>query len=156
MIKSRRDGVPRSVAQVFLSLLFRMEYPMWTAYGVSSAAYSNFIDFLLGVMQGAGHSGALWAIASSIMFDLMEHTPGATFHSPIKHRTIRRTGEAFVDDTTLWLLRMGLFLAAAATMMQETAQRWERLLFATGGALNLNKFFGMVSNEVLHLLARPK
>jgi hypothetical protein len=141
MIKSRHAGVPRPVAQVFLSLLFRMEYHVRTAYGVSSEAYSNFIDFLLGVMQGAGHSGALWAITSSIMFDLMEHTPGATFHSPLQQRSIRRTGEAFVDDTTLWLLRMGLFLAAATIMMQETAQRWERLLFATGGALNLAKCF---------------
>ena len=118
-----------------------MEYHVRTAYGVSSEAYSNFIDFLLGVMQGAGHSGALWAITSSIMFDLMEHTHGATFHSPIQQRTIRRTGEAFVDDTTLWLLRLGLFLAAAATMMQEMAQRWERLSYATGGALNLKKCF---------------
>jgi hypothetical protein len=98
MIKSRRAGVPRSAAQVFLSLLFRMEYYVRTAYGTSSTAYSNIIDFILGVMQGAGHSGALWALTSSIMFDLMEKTPGATFHSPVPHRSLRRTGEAFVDD----------------------------------------------------------
>lgn len=114
--------MPRPAAQVFLSLLFRMEHYVQTAYDISSKAYSNIIDLILGVMQGAGHSGALWAITSSIMFELMEDTPGAIFHSPFPHRLIRRTGEAFVDDTTLWLLRLGQFLVAAAAMMRETAQ----------------------------------
>jgi hypothetical protein len=89
MIKSRRTGMPRSAAKVFLLLLQRMEYHVRTAYGVSSKAYSNFIDLLLGVMQGAGHSGALWAITSSIMFELMDHTPGATFHSPFHRHGIQ-------------------------------------------------------------------
>lgn len=123
MIKSRRAGMPRNAARVFLLLLQRMEYRVRTAYGVSSEAYSNFVDLLLGVMQGAGHSGALWAITSSIMFNIMDHMPGATFHSPYPRRTIRRTGEAFVDDTTLWLLKLGLMLASATALMNETAQR---------------------------------
>jgi hypothetical protein len=141
MIKSRRAGVPRKATHVFLTLLLCIEYYVRTAYGVSSRAYSNLVDMILGIMQGAGHSGALWAITSSIMFEQMDSTPGAIFHSPSPHRTVRRTGEAFVDDTTLWLLRLGLLLTAATVLMQTTAQRWERLLYATGGALNLAKCY---------------
>jgi hypothetical protein len=75
------------------------------------------------------------------MFEQMDSTPGAIFHSPSPHRTVRHTGEAFVDDTTLWLLRLGLLLTAATVLMQTTAQRWERLLYAMGGALNLAKCY---------------
>jgi hypothetical protein len=60
MIKSRRAGVPRKATHVCLTLLLRMEYYVCTAYGVSSRAYSNLVDMILGIMQGAGHSGALW------------------------------------------------------------------------------------------------
>jgi hypothetical protein len=70
------------------------------------------------------------------MLDQMETTPGTTFHSPGPHKVSQRIGEAFIDDTTLWLLRLGWFLPLIVNMMQSMAQRWERLLYATGGALN--------------------
>jgi ABC-type spermidine/putrescine transport system permease subunit II len=54
---------------------------------------------------------------------------------------IKRTGEAFIDDTTLWLLKLGLYLPLIVTMMQSMAQRWEKLLYATGGALNRAKCY---------------
>ena len=141
MLKSRRAGMRREAAQVVLTLLSRMEYFVRTAYGVSAEAFSNLIDWILGVMQGGGHSGCLWALTSSIMFEQMEETPGAVFHSPHPLRSSSRTGEAFVDDTSLWLLRLGMILTMAITVMQTSAQRWERLLYATGGALNLAKCF---------------
>ena len=141
MIQSRRTGVSRQAAQVVLTLLHCMHYHIRTAYGISSTAFSNFIDWVLGIMQGAGHSCTLWALNSSIMFDQMDNTPGATFHSPRPTMFTQRTGEAFIDDASLWIMKLGLLLTMAITLMQHTAQRWERLLHATGGALNLNKCF---------------
>jgi hypothetical protein len=75
------------------------------------------------------------------MLDQMEDTPGATFHSPRPNKTIQRTGEAFIDDTTLWLAKLGLYLPIIITLMQSMAQRWEKLLYATGGALNRAKCY---------------
>jgi hypothetical protein len=57
------------------------------------------------------------------MFDKMETTPGTIFHSPCFQHSNQRTGKAFVDDTTLWLLKLGLLLLAAITLMQQTAQQ---------------------------------
>jgi hypothetical protein len=89
MIKSRRAGVPRKATHVFIALLLQMEYYVCTAYGVSSPAYSNLVHMILGIMQGARSSGALWAIKSSVIFDQMDSTPGAIFNSPftalVKH-----------------------------------------------------------------------
>jgi hypothetical protein len=110
MTKSQCVGVPRKATHVFLTLLLRIEYYVRMAYCVSSRAYSNLADMILGIMHGARHSGALWAITSGVMFDQMESTHGAIFHSPSPHCTVQRTGEAFVDDTTLWLQQIGLML----------------------------------------------
>ena len=49
--------------------------------------------------------------------------------------------EAFVDDSSLWLLKLGLALATVIELMQTAVQKWERLLYATGSALNHAKCF---------------
>jgi hypothetical protein len=74
----------------------------------------------------------------------MDETQGAEFHSPYyphRPRCQRRMGEAFVDDTALWILRMGLMFMMLTTLMQQSAQRWASLIHATGGTLNLLKCF---------------
>ena len=156
MIKSRRTGMSRPVTLVMLTLFEQMKYFVRTAYGVSTVAFTNLIDWIVGVMQGGGHSCCLWALTSSVMFDLMDNTPGATFHSPHPYRQCNRTGESFVDDATLWLLKLGLCLTLAITLMQTTAQRWERLLFATSGALTPRNVSGMASNGLSPRQANPR
>jgi hypothetical protein len=141
-IISRLVGMTKEAAQTFLHILFNMEYYVQTAYGVSSEGYLNLIKWLLGVMQGAGHSGGLWALTSSIMLEQMKTAAGAVFHSPYPMReSCWRHSEAFVDDTTLWTLRRGILFAKVIEMMRRTAQRCERLLYSTGGELNLLKRF---------------
>jgi hypothetical protein len=126
-IISRWAGMTREAAQTFLRALFNMEYNVWTAYGVASEGYSNLIKWLLGVMQGAGHSGGLWALTSSIMLEQMKTAAGAVFHSPYPmSESCGHHGEAFVDDTTLWALRRGILFAQAIEMMRQTAQQIQR------------------------------
>jgi hypothetical protein len=141
MIKCRRAGMPKPAARVVLMVLQRMEYYVRTAYGTSPQAFSNAIDWILSIIQGSGHSCPSWGLTSSVMLDQMEKTPGATFHSPQLHQVSQWIGEASIDDTTLWLLRLGWFLPLIVAMMQCMAQRWERLLYATGGALNRAKCY---------------
>jgi hypothetical protein len=81
-------------------------------------------------------------LTSSIMLDQMLKAFGAIFHSPYPHHvSCQRHGKAFVDDTSLWALQQGILFAFLIQMMRVTAQKWERLLYATGGALNLLKCF---------------
>jgi hypothetical protein len=125
-IISRWAGMTREAAQTFLRILFNMEYYVQTACGVAGKGCSNLIKWLLGVMQGTGHSGGLWALMSSIMLDRMETAVGAVFHSPYPHGVnCRHHGEAFVDDTTLWALQRGLLFLLLIQTMCATAQKWE-------------------------------
>jgi hypothetical protein len=141
MLKFRRAGMPPSATKVVRTVLQRMHYYVCTAYGISTEAFSNLVDYILGIIQGSGHAGAGWALTSSVMLDKMDNTTGATFHSPRPNQSCRRTGEAFVDDSTLWLLQMEMILATAIQLMRQSTQRWERLLYATGGALNRAKCY---------------
>jgi uncharacterized membrane protein len=74
------------------------------------------------------------------MLDQMKQAEGAEFHLPYPTiKNCRRNGKALVDDTALWTVQMGIFFLPLVNMMCMTAQRWERLIYATGGALNLLK-----------------
>ena len=87
--------------------------------------FSNLIDYILGLMQGTGVTGLGWAVTSSVMLEQMETTHGAHFHSPREKHKSTRTGEAFIDDSSLWLLKMGLTLCTVIQLMQSAAQKWE-------------------------------
>jgi hypothetical protein len=74
---------------------------------------------------------------------LPEQTPNITIMSVAKTNRISFVGEAFVDDTGLGTNNFtsennhkDLILN-----LQRLAQTWEKLLFSTGGALNLSKCF---------------
>lgn len=61
-------------------------------------------------MQGAGHLHALLALANSIIFEQMEDTPGVEFHALYPSQTAQHIGKAFVDDTSLLFLKLGVML----------------------------------------------
>ena len=82
MLKCRHAGTPRSAIKVVLNFLQRAKYHVRTTYGISVETFSNLIDYVLGLIQGTGHAGPGWALTSSVMFDQMETTHGAHFHSP--------------------------------------------------------------------------
>jgi hypothetical protein len=50
-------------------------------------------------------------------------------------------GEAFVDDARLGTNEDHDNSKKLVTILQTLAQRWEKLLYSTGGALNLSKCF---------------
>ena len=141
MIKCQWAGLNQNATNIVLQFLQKTYYHVWTAYGTSKETFSNFIDYILGLMQGTGVAGPGWAVTSSVILDQMDTTHGAHFHSPREEQMHIRTGEAFVDDSSLWLLKMGLSLCTIVQLMQSGAQKWERLLYATGSALNHVKCF---------------
>ena len=104
MVKCQHAGLPCPAAKVVLTFLQHTKYHVRTAYGISAKAVSNFIDYVLGLIQGTRHAGPRWAMTGSIMFNQMDKTHGAHFHSPCTNHMCSCTGEAFVDDSSLWLL----------------------------------------------------
>ena len=54
---------------------------------------------------------------------------------------MERNAKANVDDTALWKLSMTGTIHALVQSMNAMAQMWERLLWVSGGGLNLKKCY---------------
>ena len=112
---------------------------------MSKESNSNDIAILLGTMQGSTASPAIWLAVCNVILKALEgKAPGLVFTSADGSLRHHRTGEAFVDDTDLWVNAEALGDLEATeenitAAIQLTAQVWERLLTATGGALAHSK-----------------
>ena len=82
MIKCQQAGLNQNAANIVLQFLQNTYYHVRTAYGTSKETFSNFIDYILGLMQGTGVAGPGWAVMSSVILDQMDTTHGTHFHSP--------------------------------------------------------------------------
>jgi len=119
-----------------------------TLYGISKFGYANTPECLLfGPGQGSTIGPFLWLLCFLLIFSsLTSSSPKIVIHSVNSSLPITFFGEAFVDDTGL-----GTNDTTNTTLLTEDqalvsnlnslAQEWERLLFSTGGALNLQKCF---------------
>ena len=55
---------------------------------------------------------------------LRKRSPGITFQNPQGTLVCNRIGEAYVDDTELWLTMQDKDITQLASEMQEIAQHW--------------------------------
>ena len=103
-IALRRLGAKKNMVSTLLQTLQQMQYQVRTSLGLSTQAFSNNDDWVLGTLQGSGASPCLWtAITCVLLAALEKETPGITFFNPQGTSVHNRIGEAYVDDTELWL-----------------------------------------------------
>jgi Reverse transcriptase (RNA-dependent DNA polymerase) len=141
-IALRRLGAHKLAVDTLLKTLLQMKYQIRTALGLSEEAYSNVEEWVLGTLQGSGASPCLWlAIMCILLGALDQNSQGLTFRNPRGTSELRRTADAYVDDTELFVTLKNADLLTLAKEMQTTAQFWEQLLYTTGGALALEKCF---------------
>jgi hypothetical protein len=117
-------------------------------FGISDGYYKS-VDgkILFGTGQGSGASPAAWLTISIVLLASL-HTlidRGMLFKTPDGTTTVERYSDAFVDDA-----QNGLNNAHQATpwtisdlsrCLAHMSQTWEKLLFSSGGALELSKCF---------------
>jgi len=146
-------GVPNLTVQSLANTWSETVHKIKTLYGTSSESYKNTpAYFLFGPGQGSTIGPLLWLICFTLITNsLSKQTPSIRLRSVDKTITFTSHGDAFVDDTGLGC---NLEYPAGSDVqlihrsrehlvgnLQNLAQQWERLLFSTGGALNLNKCF---------------
>lgn len=119
-----------------------------TLFGISTNGYANSPDYILyGPGQGSTIGPFLWLLCFLLIFAAMSPTsPKMVIYSVNTTTPITFIGEAFVDDAGLGTndtQRNSLPTPEHALVhnLQQLAQEWERLLYSTGGALNLQKCF---------------
>lgn len=169
MITCIRNGVPKKVTDLKLKILERIRFYTRCAYGLSSTTFGNEksketphhhteqapkLTFasardsyarLFGVGQGTQDAGAIWICLWAIIYATLNMiSPGLKFFNADLSESTERKGEAFIDDTDLWVTSTTLANNSISTIIEGITallQRWHRILCATGGMLGFKKCF---------------
>jgi ribonuclease HI len=153
LLQLKRLGAP-TTATASLSKTWSLTcHNIKTTYGLSKQSYCNTeMTPLFGPGQGSTLGPFLWLLLFCLIIDAMGEVPVMEFTSVNNDIQLINLGEAFVDDsflgcTSSYIEQPNLSFKqnqenhkiSAITNLATLGQRWERLLFTTGGALNLHK-----------------
>ncbi len=152
------------INSLILLLLLRLGFPgsLWdqtthfikTVYGTSSVTYSSTLTTpLFGLGQGSTTCPPFWLLIFFAITASMDPSLARAVHRSVCNSlNVYSTGSAFVDDSSLSTTstyKWNTQLSITENSRQETsqvvnelstlAQHWERLLFSTGGAINMQK-----------------
>jgi hypothetical protein len=166
LLAMRWLGIPRTLTLSIARTWSHTLHSIKTAYGISSVSYENTPTTpLFGPGQGSTTGPTLWQVSFALLknsalaagTELMgdnEPIVPLILDSPDNSIHIKNPGEAFVDDSDLASSSLipqhphevspvdqKLQGAPAIKNLQVMAQRWERALFTTGGAINFSKSF---------------
>jgi hypothetical protein len=146
-IALRTNGVPEAIARLLGTTLVNMRCRVKTKLGISTRHCSHSQAAPThGTGQGSAGSMAFWLLISTTLFDIMETTAhGLQFTDPQRISTTQHTMEGFVDGTDAAVNDAKSPTPCTPHHLvqapQTDAQHWERLLFVSGGKLELNKCF---------------
>ena len=117
------------------------------------------VDPLHGVGQGNGAGPAIWAVISTVFFDLLRDKGyGFRIKSPLSEKPLHLAGCGFVDDTDLLQTDLiGDDYKIVVTKLQEALRWWETCTRVSGGAVVPKKTGmgwytsnGMMANGLIH------
>jgi hypothetical protein len=143
MLAARRCGMPKHSVNTHASSLRFMEYTVKTVFGISEANYKvTIFEPLFGTGQRSGASPAVWLPLVVILMHTLDRviSERMQFSSPDSQIKHSRLIDAFVDDTSLGFTDEGhLTFPTMFKQLTHLAQTWEKLIFYSGGSLNLSK-----------------
>jgi hypothetical protein len=131
-------------------VLTEARYHIKTTLGLSEDHYTNSAESPThGSGQGAGDSSNQWGMLSSIILKIMHNKASkAIFYDPyVRERIVEIANTAFVDDTSGYqntpdkTTETHENIAHLITNLEKDVTIWDRLLYATGGLLELQKCF---------------
>jgi hypothetical protein len=143
MLAARRCGMPETTVQTHADCLKLMKYTIKTVHGVSESNYhGTTFKPLFGTGQESGASPSVWLTLVVVLMNTLDRIvpERMSFQSPNSSEGHDRLIDAFVDDTYLGFTDPGLItLETMIAKLNHIAQTWEKILFYSGGALNLSK-----------------
>jgi hypothetical protein len=143
-------GMPDAPCQIHGQAISKMKHYAKTLQGTSQNYYSNALNGpVFGSGHGSGGSPSLWLFMwVALAAALRKIMVGMTFHSPDGTNKSERNQDAYVDNTTGGINdTQGIEPSTPAELAQrlhKLEQHWEKILFASGGRLELEKCFDYI------------
>lgn len=149
-------GMPTTVTSSMGQVWDQTVHHIKTIYGTSVSTYSSTPNFpLFGPGQGCTCGPIFWLLCFCLIVDSFDpDLATAVFASATMEVVVQTLGTAFVDDSSLSVTsnyqhdnaldmasNMSLENSKTIRSLNTIAQHWERLLFSTGGAINMQKSF---------------
>jgi hypothetical protein len=149
MIACMAVGLPLLAAVMHNKTHHAMVHHIKTRHGLLKPYYGTDEDELEGTGQGSGASPAIWLIYSvSLLAAFRKFSTGISVTSPFESLLVFILAVFYVDDgmpgVNDALEDSPAPLQTLLTNAQNASQSWERLLFISGGALELTKCFAYV------------
>ena len=143
-------GLPLMAAIMHNKVHHRMQHRIRTIHGLIRPYSGTPGNDLEGTGQGSGASPAIWLIYSvTLLAAFRKYTKGITLQSPFDNSlAVLIVAILFVDDGMPGVNDADVYepvpIIDLVQQAQNCAQSWERLLFASGGALEMSKCFAYI------------
>ena len=128
---------------------YKMQHSIKTRHGTLQPYRGTNEDALEGTGQGSGASPAIWLIYSvSLLLSFRKFSQGMIVSRPFESLLVTILAIFYVDDGMPVINDSQEVDASPLELLLQQAkdatQSWERLLFASGGALEMSKCFAYV------------
>jgi hypothetical protein len=142
-----RMGVPPGPLRLQKQTLLHVVHFLKSGFGTSVNSYtSDALHRIFGIGQGSKAGPVSWTAVSSLLFEAQDILgTGLEFKNPADTIRHRRHSDGFVDDTTGYHSKEVEWLRHTPTTqtvfegLKKDAHTWERLLWTSGGLLELSK-----------------
>ena len=150
-IAMQRAGAPAAAIESMFRTIQQLKHTVRTCHGDSDRSFGGEdwreTDPLHGIGQGNGAGPAIWAVISTVFFDLLRDKGyGFKMKAPLSKLALHLAGCGFVDDTDL--MQIGLVdddYVQVASKLQEALNWWEICSKVSGGAIVPKKsWYGLV------------
>ena len=147
----QRAGAPTAAIESMFITIQKLKHTVRTCHGDSETSFGGEdwreLDPLHGVGQGNGAGPAIWAVISTVFFDLLRDKGyGFKMKAPLSKLALHLAGCGFVDDTDLF--QIGLAeddYYEVAAKLQDALSWWEICTKVSGGAIVPRKsWYGLV------------
>jgi Reverse transcriptase (RNA-dependent DNA polymerase) len=136
----RKEGLPTPLAKLHAQTLSQIRYHIKHRYGIGATSHGHKDPQpIYGVGQGATYSPARWGFLCDPLLNLYKKlATDAQLQAPFSRVTTNNKIAGFVDDTATLLLSQVLE-ALLILYLEKDSQTWERLLYTSGGKLEIAK-----------------
>jgi hypothetical protein len=137
-----RLGCTRSICDLVGKSLAMSIHHVKTQYGISTETYGSTSDTPWSRSR-LSPGPFLWILCFIVIAELIQSQPSISLQNPPGTIKLHNQGGAFVDDSYLAACSSDPSSPAQSAIANLTSlgQTWERGLFTTGGAINLQKSF---------------